>query len=1103
MAVFLCFVFFMCFLPGNVPGASAEQGGSAESAQQESGASSFDPTARGESYTAVLYDNMNGLPTSEANAIAETPDGFLWIGSYSGLIRHDGNTFERMDSTSGIASVVCLFVDSKDRLWVGTNDAGVAVIDQKGEIKTFRMKDGLTSESIRAITEDSDGSIYVAMTKGIARINQDMDIQIVDHYVIKGQYIIDITTGADGLVYGLTRNGEIFTLVGKGQMNDYQYMNRIGIDETISSIFPDPDAPGYVYLGSEESTIYRVSITNANSTVESYDVSPLSHINSITRIDGRIWVCADAGGCGVLDGNTFRRLQGIPMNNSIEKVHRDYAGNLWFASSRQGVMKVVRNRFTDILSQYKDQLKSVGVENGELVVNSTCMYNTSLLLGTDSGLFALNESGRLGKLFIEDAEDASGNPVEINEMVEFLQGIRVRSVIRDSKNRIWISTYSDYGLIRYDRGHVKLFTKKDGMPSNRVRTVRECSDGSFLVACTGGAVHIVNDSINEIFNEKYGITNTEVLTVEEGFNGDVLIGTDGDGIFVVGAEGTEHYDTSSGLSSGVVMRIKKDPAKEVFWIVTSNSLAFADKRRTIQTIKDFPYSNNFDVYVNSRDEVWVLSSNGIYVASGREMLKNRKFSAIYYSRMDGLPCVPTANSYSDFTDDGNLYIAGSTGVAKINIETNFVNSKAPKAAVSFIEAEGKMYYPEKDGSFRIPASVKKITVYCHIFNYSLVNPIVSYRLKGIEKEFKTMMRSELVPIDYTNLRGGTYTFEMHMADMFGETESDMSVKIIKLKAFYEQFWFQALATIVIIGLISWIVYLYVSTKIRKYVERERQQEIFIDEMIEAFAKTIDMKDRYTNGHSFRVADYTKMLAKELGYKDEDIIKYHRIALLHDIGKIGVPAAVLNKQGKLTDEEFAIIKSHSGLGNRVLKDISIMPELAIGAYAHHERPDGKGYPRGLKGDEIPRVAQIIAVADTFDAMYSDRPYRKRMNFEKAVSIIKEGAGTQLAPDVVDAFLRLVDRGEFRAPDDVGGGTTEDINNIHKKQDKAQQTAEEKKAEAEEKSEKPGEAAEADKNAADEEKKGEAAAPEAAKDEASAKPAVETAVDTPKPDKPEEA
>ena len=217
-------------------------------------------------------------------------------------------------------------------------------------------------------------------------------------------------------------------------------------------------------------------------------------------------------------------------------------------------------------------------------------------------------------------------------------------------------------------------------------------------------------------------------------------------------------------------------------------------------------------------------------------------------------------------------------------------------------------------------------------------------------------------------------------------------------------------------------------------------------MIEAFAKIIDMKDKYTNGHSTRVAEYTAMLARELGYDEEEVEKYYNIALLHDIGKIGIPPEVLNKPGKLTDKEFNIIKSHSAQGYKVLKDISIMPELAIGAGAHHERPDGKGYPKGLKGDEIPRVAQIIAVADTFDAMYSDRPYRKRMNFDKAVSIIKEVSGTQLQDDVVDAFLRLVEKGEFKAEDDKGGGTFEDINNIHKQQN---QKEENKKKQAEEK------------------------------------------------------
>ncbi|MCR4615263.1 MAG: HD-GYP domain-containing protein [Clostridiales bacterium] len=215
------------------------------------------------------------------------------------------------------------------------------------------------------------------------------------------------------------------------------------------------------------------------------------------------------------------------------------------------------------------------------------------------------------------------------------------------------------------------------------------------------------------------------------------------------------------------------------------------------------------------------------------------------------------------------------------------------------------------------------------------------------------------------------------------------------------------------------------------INQQKRDKELTREIIEAFAKVVDLKDSYTQGHSFRVAKYTDMLARELGCDEETVEKYHNIALMHDIGKIGVPDVVLNKPGKLTDEEFDLIKSHAARGYDVLESISLMPEIAIGAHTHHERPDGKGYPLGLKGNEIPLVAQIISVADCFDAMYSNRPYRSRMNFDKVVSIIKEISGTQLSQQVVDAFLRLVERGEFRAPDDTGGGSTESIENIHNK------------------------------------------------------------------------
>ena len=551
------------------------------------------------------------------------------------------------------------------------------------------------------------------------------------------------------------------------------------------------------------------------------------------------------------------------------------------------------------------------------------------------------------------------------------------------------------------------------MPSNRVRTVVERSDGAIMVACSGGLVIIKDGKLTDVYDDTSGLSNTEILTIAEGENGDMIVGSDGNGIYVISDHKVQNIGTPEGLSSEVVMRIKKDAKRDLYWIVTSNSISYM-KDYKITTIKNFPYSNNFDLYEDNTEHMWILSSNGVYVATVEELLANEEINPVFFSIDNGLPGVTTANSYSELDEAGNLYMSCSTGVAKVNIYEDFENVNNTKMAVPFVEVDGKFIYANYDGSITIPSSAKRLTIYSYVYTYSLQNPQVTYWLDGFDSDKTTVERSDLEPVDYTNLDGGTYHFIMKIKNPIDLSEKELSIKIVKKKAVYEKAWFRVFSVFLLLGLIAGLVMLYVRRKTQVLLKKQNENKLFIREMIEAFAKTIDMKDKYTNGHSKRVAEYTAMLTKELGYDEEMVEKYYNIALLHDIGKIGIPPEVLNKPGKLTDREFNIIKSHAAQGYKVLKDISIMPELAIGAGAHHERPDGKGYPRGLVAGEIPRVAQIIAVADTFDAMYSDRPYRKRMNFDKAVSIIKDASGTQLTPDVVNAFMRLVKKGEFRDP-----------------------------------------------------------------------------------------
>lgn len=153
------------------------------------------------------------------------------------------------------------------------------------------------------------------------------------------------------------------------------------------------------------------------------------------------------------------------------------------------------------------------------------------------------------------------------------------------------------------------------------------------------------------------------------------------------------------------------------------------------------------------------------------------------------------------------------------------------------------------------------------------------------------------------------------------------------------------------------------------LETEKNKELTTD-MIKALVKTIDAKDPYTNGHSIRVAEYTRMLAEQVYTDQDEIHSIYNIALLHDIGKIGIPDSIISKPGKLTDEEYNIIKGHTLTGAKILSEIKSAPELIYGAKYHHERYDGKGYPCGLKGEEIPEISAIIAVADAYDAMTKD-------------------------------------------------------------------------------------------------------------------------------------
>lgn len=945
-----------------------------------------DPTGLGLGYSAILYDNSNGLPTSEANAIVQSDDGYIWIGSYSGLIRYDGNSFYRYDASSGVSSVVTIFADSRGRIWIGTNDSGAACLEDE-RFTFYDRADGLGSASIRSITEDGEGNILIATTMGLCYVDAEGTLLPVDDPMINRQYICELIPAPEGVIYGVTNVGDVFTVEGR-RVTGYYSVDALGFGP-VKTLTPDPERPGYIYLGTRSDRIAYGDLREEMRGAQILSAAPQSTINAICTLADRVWICAD-NGIGYFDSQgAYVEVRDLPMTNSVDHMIVDYEQNLWFSSSRQGVMKIVENRFTDI---------SALAKLDSMVVNATCRDGGDLYIGTDTGLVVL---------------DSEFRRVE-NELTALLESVRIRCIKRSGDGRLWFCTYSDLGLVSYDPagGAVAQYNRESGLASDRVRMLTELSDGTLAVATNAGLNLLKDGAVVAAYDGGSGISNLEILCAEEGPDGRIYLGSDGDGIYVVEGSRVSRLGIEDGLRSEVILRLKADPVEAgLFWIVTSNSISYM-RGGEITTLRNFPYANNFDLFFDARGRVWVLSSNGIYVVRRDDMLADTPTRYTHYDMRSGMTRVATANSYSWIDEDGTLCIACSTGVVSVNIDSDAASASKVRLAVPYLTADERYIGLRGVSEVHIPSDCKRLNIYANAFTYALYNPRISYYLEGFDSAPIETTKQDFEYASYTNLRGGVYRFHLALLNtLTGVPEQTMTVTIVKDRAYYEQPWFQIGAVALAFAIVLGVAMIFFRRKTRALERKQQETKRMVNEISGVFADCVDMKDPYTNGHSKRVARYTAMLAKKLGKSEEECEDIYNIAMLHDVGKISIPDSILNKPERLTDEEFAIMKSHSERGYEILQKIDAAPELALGAGYHHERIDGKGYPRGARGDEIPEVARIIAVADTFDAMYSTRPYRKKLPLSTVAAEIQKAAGTQLSPKVVDAFMELVNEGAF--------------------------------------------------------------------------------------------
>ena len=764
--IFIASVFIFC------KSAATAQGGGYAVTKQFSGMG----------YTSKIYDATNGLPTSDANYILGAKNGYVWIGGYSGIIRYDGNNFERLPTTNGLTSSRAFFEDSKDRIWVGTNDNGVVVINGQ-EFRQYTYKDGLPSSSIRNFAEDKDGNVFIATATGLAFVKENGLLYQLSHPQLNTERILKLDSDSSGKIYGQTTNGIVFSIKNRN-ISELYTSDDLEMPK-ISSILADPINDGKVYFCCEGGIVYYGDFGKKSSELLKIDIAPLKTVQWISYDCFRVWICSRTQIAYLDQDNSLNLVANLPMNGSIEMLTSDYQGNIWACSSTQGVMKIVANNFVNITEEAKLPKKTV---------NTTCLHNDLLYIGTESGLRIIDKNMQAIN----------------NSLTEYVADSRIRCIVEDNNNNIWVGTFTnDKGLVcQSPDGKITAFTTKEGIADNKIRALKVAKDNSLLCGTNDGFSIIKNQKVIKTVGKNEIIKNSVILTVEESEDGNIYLGTDGDGIYIISDSVIQRYGRDDGLTSDVVMRIKEDKKNGVVWLVTSNSIQYMKGGR-VKNITSFPYNNNYDLYLNEKNDMWVLASSGIYTVKAEDLLSDSVSDYKLYTVANGLPSSVTSNSYSALDENGNLYIACREGVSCVNINHYMEQKIQIKTDLNSVYCGNKKIIPNGNGTFIIPASDERIKITASVMDYSMANPPVRVFLEGAKDEGITVNRDELSALEYTNLSYGYYTFHIQvLSQNKNDILLDNSFSIIKRFRLIELMEFRFIIIVLLIlaaGFIVWRV----------------------------------------------------------------------------------------------------------------------------------------------------------------------------------------------------------------------------------------------------------------------------------------------------------
>ena len=953
------------------------------------------PAARAEGagytdYVQTVFSSGNGLPCGEANDIAQTSDGLMWIGTYAGLYRCNGREFRVMDYDS-VHNVNCLYVDGEGRLWIGTNDSGLSIAINEQVVNVVDQAHGLPSDSVRSIIESSDGYYYIGTTGSmqILTLNSGLKRFATLREVNQAE---ELAADGRGHVAAVTKDGRLF-LLSRGRILSSLRLTS-GTELFTTCAF---NQKGYLLAGTSAGTLYRYDISSGDFELSATrTLSGLGSLNNLYHLEnGETFVVSDNGVGYIDDRGSYHGVNTNDFNNSIDNMLVDYQGNLWFTSSRLGLLRLAPSAFKDVYTA-----------NGMAtrVVNAVVRWGEGYCFGTDKGL---------------DVVDQDCHTELYSALTQSLEGVRIRCLLVDDAGSLWICTYSA-GVIEVEAdGTQHVYADETTGCGLRTRVATQLGDGTVAVGGNTGISFIRDHQVVGALGKADGLDNPIILSLSELADGRLLVGTDGGGIaFVENGAVTGRLSVDDGLSSRVILRTVNDPKSGGVFIVTSNGLCYMDANGAVRALKNFPYFNNYNIWIRDEDTLFVMGSAGIYVADRQDVIDdtpNMTWELLDARR--GLNSAITANSFFCYDGDHGLFLPCDRGVFVLDVEGYASGADRYRMMTSMVRLDDEEYRVERSGPIAVDRDVSTIILYPEIINFTIQDPNVGFYLEGFDKDWRIQSSSGLNQVVYTNLPPGDYVFHMAVFDnSLTRIVEERAYTLTKAREIYDYTWFSIYIVLVPLIAVAWFTWFVVNMRMRRAMERQERELAMARHQVEmgnqtiiAIAKAVDAKDERTSQHSQRVSVYSVQIGKQLGFSDEECENLRRAALMHDIGKIGIPDRILNKNAKLTDEEYAVMKSHTLRGAQILQDFTLIDHIVEGAQYHHERYDGKGYPSGLKGEDIPIYGRIIGVADAFDAMTANRVYRKQMDFNYVLGEMERGRGTQFDPKIVDILLKLIDDG----------------------------------------------------------------------------------------------